>query len=150
MFVFIHSLGKRLGRAHHIVVRGEQLVEGAARFSEQAPSLLECRLLPQESDACAGVEPNLAFVSLIETGKKAKEGRFAGAVGADKSDAIAALKLEADALEKGPFIEAACQAGTAHQKHCVCLSLSANGWPCSWTASFGQYIFILYADKFKI
>ena len=112
---FIRRLGQRLGRADHVVVGGEQFVEGGFRLGEESTAGSEVRLLAQQGDARAGVEAHLAVVGLVEAGQQAHQRGLADAVGADQADALAGVQLEADVLEQRPRVEAARQAGAAQQ-----------------------------------
>ena len=73
----------------------------------------ELRLLPEQGDAGAGVEADLAVVGPVEAGEDAQQRRLADAVGPDQADALAGVQLEADVLKQRAFVEAAGEAGTA-------------------------------------
>src|SRR5947207_5612895 len=95
----VRGLGKRLGGADHIIVSGEQFVEGAASLGKEGSAWLKSRLLMKQGDAGAGVMADVTDVGLVETGENAQQRRLADAVRPDEADAFAGPKLETDFLE---------------------------------------------------
>src|SRR5262245_26239015 len=117
VFGLVGGAGQRLGGADHVVVGGEQFIEGGTRLGEESAVRLEQRLLAQQTDAGAGMQADLAVVRAVESGQDAQQRRLAGAVGTDEADTLAGLKLETDILEERPLVEAAREAGTTQQQH---------------------------------
>src|SRR5262249_45669239 len=100
-----------------IVVSGDQFIQRALRLREQRLSRRELWLLPQQGDARAGVQANIAVIGPVQAREQAQQGGLADAVGPDEADAFAGLQFEADVLEQRTFVETAGETGTTKEEH---------------------------------
>src|SRR5262245_23136031 len=114
---FVGGASERLRGTDHVVMSGEEIVEGRAGLLDECLAGGELRLLPQQADASARVQADITLVGPVEASEQAQQRCLAGAIGPDQADAFPGVDLEANVLEQRPLVEAAREAGTTQQQH---------------------------------
>jgi hypothetical protein len=94
-----------LGSVDHVIVSGEELVEGRFRLIEQGAAWRELGLLAEKADARPGVQAGTADVRLIEAREDLQERCLADSVRANEPDPLPGVQLEADIPKERPAIK---------------------------------------------
>ncbi len=97
--VLVLGLGHLVGGLFQLVLELEQRRQTGPDDLDHRLAGLEVGLLPQQADADAGPDVQIAVIRPIVAGQELHQGRLARAVGADEPDPLAGAHLERKVLE---------------------------------------------------